>query len=197
MRALAHSRLVAPLRPVIADLLDLHLYTEQLSLEMRETIIDADGREVFDSGWWEPNAMANEGQASVLNVYWRETAVPDKYLTLLNMPGSPPGKTTTMASMTEATTPGTDGYDRQQIVSGDWSSPALSSGDEQIQAAQQTFGPFSDIVPVSHVAVTSTATGTGGIFILSVPTAYFTANVAARNFAVDESYLVTLRDKQV
>jgi hypothetical protein len=199
--ALARKRLIQPLRPLVARAFDLHLHQDALSFEMRERIVYDDGysgpKVTFDSDWWQPNAMANEGQAEVLNVVWRGTSPVSKYLALLNMPSSTPSKTTTMSSMVEATTAGTNGYSRQQLLTSDWSSPALDSGDEQTQAAQKTFGAFTANVPVSHVCVVSTSTGTSGIFILYVPTAYFTANAAARTYVSGESYLVTLRDKQV
>lgn len=200
MKRFANSRIIRPLRPIVADLFDLSLHLEGLSFEMRERIVRDDGhgpKTIFDSGFWEPNAMANEGQASILNVYWREQSNVSKYLALLNMPSSVPTATTTMATMTEAISPGSNGYARQQILNTDWSSPALDSGNEQVQASQKTFGAFTGSVPVSHVAVVTTSTGTGGLFILSVPTAYFVANAAARTFVNTESYLVTLRDKQI
>lgn len=196
----ARQRLVRPLRPVVARMFDLHLYEEPLFFEMHEEVWFDDGhrkRKTFDSGWWQPNAMANEGQASVLSVYWLGTSTPAKYLALLNMPSVVPTKTTTMGTMVEATTPGVSTYNRQLISTGDWTSPALDSGDEQIQAAQKTFGAFTGNVPVSHVCVVTTSTGTGGLFLLFVNTAYFTNNALARTYVSGESYLVTLRDKQI
>lgn len=189
---------LAWLRPVVADLFDLHLYTQSLALEMRERVLGPDGNVIEDTGWWEPNALTNEGQASMLNVYFRELTNVDKYLLLLNMTGGGvPTVTTTMGTMTESTTPGTDGYDRQQLIAGDWSAPALSSGNEQTTNVEKTFGPFTDDVPVSHVALATVATGTGGLLLLYVPTAYFTDTGNARTYLVGESYLPTLRDKQI
>ncbi len=190
-------KMTRPLRPFVAKAFDLHLYDNTLALEMREKIVK-DGKVTYDSGWWMPNALANEGQASMLNVYFLETTNVSKYLGLLNMTGGGvPTKTTTMSGITESTTPGTNGYSRQQITSGNWGSPALDSGDEMITAAQKTFGSFTGSVPVSHVYLTTTSTGTGGLFLLYVSTAYYVANAVARTFVSGESYLVTLRSKQV
>jgi hypothetical protein len=173
---------------------------EPFAFEMREQIFRGtpeDGELIFDSDFWAPNALTNEGQAHMLNVWAREQANLSKYLMLLNMPaGGAPTKTTVYAGLTESTTPGSNGYARQQIASGDWGAPALDSGDQQISAAQKTFGQFSGNVPVSHVGLISASTGTG-TFFLWVSTAYHTANSSARTFVSGESYLVTLRDKQI
>lgn len=189
------------LRKPVADMLGLYTDASWLALEMREEIRYDDGysgpKTIFDSGWWEPNALANEGQASMLNVYFLGTSNPSKYIGLLNMPSSIPTKTTVCTTMTESVATGTNNYNRIQINTGDWGSPALDAGDEQIQAAQKTFGVFSGNVPVSHVFGTTASTGTGGLFLFFIPTAYFTANAVARTFVNGESYLVTLRDKQI
>jgi hypothetical protein len=174
---------------------------EPFAFEMRERIYNGtpeDGELIFDSGFYTPNALTNEGQAHMLNVWAREQANLAKWLNLLNMPGAgAPVKTTTMANMTEAVAPGTNGYARQQIVAGDWGAPALDAGDMQISAAQKTFGQFTGNVPVSHVGLVSAGTGTAGTFFLWVSTAFHTANNTARTFVNGESYLVTLRDKQI
>lgn len=115
---------------------------------------------------------------------------------LLDMPGAgAPVKTDVYADLTESVSPGSNGYNRQQIAAGDWGAPALDGGDQQIVAAQKTFGQFSGNVPVSHVGLVSAATGTG-TFFLWVSTAYHTTNNVSRTFVSGESYLVTLRDKQ-
>lgn len=169
---------------------------EPFAFEMRERIFRG-GKLIFDSEFYSPNALTNAGQADMLNVWARETSALAKYLMLLNMPaGAAPTKTTVYAGLTEATVAGTNGYSRQQIISTDWGVPALDTGDEQVAAAQKTFGPFTGSVPVSHVGLVSAATGTG-TFFLYVSTAYHTANNTARTFVSGESYLVTLRDKQV
>lgn len=173
---------------------------DSLAFEMREQIYRGtpqDGELIFDSGFFAPNALTNEGQAHMLNVWAREQANLAKYLMLLNMPAAgAPTKTTVYAGLTESVAPGSNGYARQQIAAGDWGAPALDAGDQQISAAQKTFGQFTGNVPVSHVGLISTATGSG-TFFLWVSTAYHTANNTARTFVLGESYLVTLRDKQV
>ena len=170
---------------------------DNLAFEMREEIFDKDGNKVFDSEFYSPNALTNDGQAHMLNVWAREQANLNKWLTLLNMAaGAAPTKTSTLSTITEAITVGSNGYARQQIAAGDWGAPALDSGDQQITAAQKTFGPFTGNVPVSHVALASVGSTFTGTLFLYVSTAYHTANTASRTFVNGESYLVTLRDKQ-
>lgn len=89
------------------------------------------------------------------------------YLALLT---AAPNDATTMATMTELTTPGTNGYDREicafDAPTGDPSSTQNSS--------LITFGPFSsDLGNVTHLALVSAATGTAGDL-----TMYWTADVA-------------------
>lgn len=89
------------------------------------------------------------------------------YLALLT---AAPGDTTTMATMTELTTPGSNGYNRQTCA---WSAPTgdpASTGN----TALLTFGPFTaDLGNVTHLALVSASTGTSGDFIW-----YWTADVA-------------------
>ena len=172
---------------------------DNLAFEMRERILSPEGDILYDSDYWEPNALTNDGQAHMLNVWAREQANLNKFLMLLNQPGgAAPTKTSTLANITEAEVINTDGYIRTQIASGDWGAPALDSGDQQIAATQKTFGPASgNGWPVSHVALASIGSTFTGTLFLYVSTAYHTANSTSRVFVSGESYLVTLRDKQI
>lgn len=166
------------------------------AFEMREQIF-LDGEKTFDSEFYSPNTLTNAGQADMLNAWARETSPLAKYIMLLNMPaGGAPTKTTVYSGLTESVAPGTNGYDRQQLLAADWAAPSLVSGDMQISAVEKTLGPFTGPVPVSHVGLISTATGTG-TFFLYISTLYHNTNNVARTFVAGESYLVTVRDKQV
>jgi hypothetical protein len=170
---------------------------DNLAFEMMEQVFDKDGNEIYNSGFYSPNALTNDGQAHMLNVWAREQSNLNKWLMLLNMAaGAAPTKTSTLSTITEAVTINTNGYARTLISSADWGAPALDTGDQQITASQKTFGPFTGDVPVSHVALASVASTFTGTLFLYVSTAYHTANNAARTFVSGESYLVTLRDKQ-
>lgn len=81
------------------------------------------------------------------------------YLALLT---AAPTDATTMATMTEVTTPGSNGYARQAVT---WSAP---SGDPSSSSntGALTFGPFSaDLGNVTHCALVSASTGTAGDLI--------------------------------
>lgn len=81
------------------------------------------------------------------------------YLALLT---AAPTDATTMATMVEVTTPGSNGYSRQPVT---WSAP---SGDPSSSSntGALTFGPFTaDLGNVTHCALVSAATGTAGDFI--------------------------------
>lgn len=164
------------------------------AFEMKETILDAEGNVIEETDWM-PNALTNDGQAHMLNVWAREQANNNKWLMLLNHVTSP-SKASVMSNITEAVTINTNGYARTQISATDWSAPSLDVGDQQISASQKTFGPFTGNVPVTHVALASLASQFSGTLFLYVPTAYYQANGTARTFVNGESYLVTLRDKQ-
>lgn len=169
---------------------------DSLAFEMREQIFNDEGELVFDSEFFTPNALTNDGQADMLNVWARGVSAVAKYLMLLNMTTGL-AKTSTLGTITEAVTINTNGYARTLISTADWGAPALDAGDQQIAATQKTFGAFTGNVPVTHVALASVASTFTGSLYLYVPTAYFTANSAARVFVSGESYLVTLRDKQI
>lgn len=132
----------------------------------RYDIVNPDGSYV-ERGEWVENFWADEGEQSVLNVYFLAAANPSKYLCLLQ--GSP-GETTTMATMTEAQTPAANGYNRQQINSGDWSTPALDSGDYMTTASSKTFGPASgsNWTSITYIGLVTTLTGTGGKFLAAI-----------------------------
>jgi hypothetical protein len=167
-------------------------------LMLRDKVLNSDGSVAYESDWVH-NALTNDGQASMLNVYFRAGTVPPHYLAMLNMVGANvPTKTQTMTApnWNESETPGSNGYSRPQLLSGNWSAPSLSGGDEQVTHAQQTFGPLTTTShAVSHVAVVTVATGTSGAVILWVAGTYLAANNAAQSLAATQSYLVTLSDK--
>lgn len=99
------------------------------------------------------------------------------YLVLLT---AAPSDTTTMSTMSELTTPGTNGYSRQVVT---WSTPADASGTRRTQNVGVVgFGPFSsDLSNVTHLALVSASTGTAGDFLA------FWAADAARDPASGDS----------
>jgi hypothetical protein len=100
------------------------------------------------------------------------------YLALLT---SAPSDTTTLGTMAELTTPGTNGYDRQSVT---WSAPGSDGAGarETHNTGTITFGPFtSDLSNVTHCALVSASTGTTGDFI------FFWALDSARDPASGDS----------
>lgn len=136
----------------------------------RGELVAPDGTALWRGDWHE-NTLHDEGEASILNVYFREQANPAKYLGLAAQ-GSTASivETATMAAITEAAAPGSNGYTRQQIVAGDWGAPALDSGDYMVTSAQKSFGPNTGATwNVTHAFITTTATGAGGLLLVSIP----------------------------
>lgn len=149
-------------------------------------VVNSDGSVAFEEDF-QLNLLADEGEESIINVYFREQSNPSKYLALLS---AAPGETTTMATMTETQTPGSGGYARQQILNTDWAAPSLDSGDMQSAASQKTFGPCATSAwTVAYVALVTTSTGTGGKFIAAVQLSTTTT------VAVGQSFLYTLAAK--
>jgi hypothetical protein len=156
--------------------------------EGRGKVAFPDGTWEWTDDEWKPNVTLDEGEASVINVYLREQANPSKYLALIS--GSAPAETDVFSGLTESETPGTDGYNRQQIVAGDWGAPALDSGDHQSAAAEKTFGPNTSTAwTIAHVVMTTAATGTAGLAIMYVTT-------TTTSIGTNVSYKFTLRWKQ-
>lgn len=152
-------------------------------------VVNPDGSVAWEDPDFQPNALADEGEQNMLNVYLLETSHLTKYLFLLN-DGSL-AETDTVATVTETDTAGTHGYARQQVLAADWSVPALASGDYATTAAQKTFGPASTSSwTLTTAAMTTTSTGTGGKFLLYIAlSGTTTVNVA-------QSFLYTLTFKQ-
>lgn len=81
-----------------------------------------------------------------------------------------PTDATTMATMAEVTTPGTNGYTRPAVT---WSAP---SGDPSTSSNTNAIsvGPFtSDLANIPYIGLVSAATGTAGDFLY-----FWTADVA-------------------
>lgn len=131
----------------------------------KATILDPDGSVAWENDW-QINTLVDQGEQSVLNVYFLEAANPSKYFMLLNQ--SDPIETDTVANLTESKVTGTNGYSRVQVLNTDWGAPALVSGDYKTTAAAKTFGPASSSSwTVTHVGLVTTTTG------LTSPTTLF------------------------
>lgn len=186
----------------------------------RGMVLNADGSvaQVLD---WVPNALTNEGQTNMLNVYLKGTSQTATFrLGLLsNAAGgqgaSAPAKTSTAAvilvsgSATQAATnvyeENGGGYGRQPIAQANWGTPALNGGDEMSTAAMQTFGPAtgaawtgvggsgSGSTAITYAFLSTGAAGTGDTTGVLV---LYVALSASTIIAVSQSFNYTLNFKQ-
>lgn len=125
---------------------------------------DEAGEVTWQSGLLE-NALMNQGEMDVLNVYLLEQAHKTKYLALLDMSGLvDPTESDTIATLyaSESKSPGSGGYSRQQVLSTDWGAPFLSGDDYRVEStAGKVFGPFTATAAlITHVLIVTSATGT-------------------------------------
>lgn len=139
---------------------------------------------------WTPNALADEGESNILDVYFRGAAVPTNfYVGLLN---STPTDTTTLATMTNE--PATGGYSRKLIErsSVGWPTLALDAGDYRAVSSVETFtATGAAIGPVTYAFLcTNAASGTAGLFL-----AYTVLTTSPRTINDGESLDVTTRVK--
>lgn len=149
-------------------------------------LLSPEGDVLWQDADWIPNALHDAGEQSVLNVYLKEQANPSKYLGLLN-DASVAETDGTMSAVTEAQTPGTNSYNRQQIANTDWTDDGLQGGDYRFSAAEKTFGPITTgAVTATHASLSTTAT-TAGILLVTV------ALSATTVIAVGQSFKYTLR----
>jgi hypothetical protein len=130
---------------------------------------NADGS-IACEGDWRLNAIANEGEVDILNVYFTGAVEPHEnlYLALLS---AAPTNSTTMMTMAELNLATELGYSRDIIAMVDWSAPS-GTQPADVTAAVKTFGPNikgADWIPFSHAALVTTESGTDGKFILFVP----------------------------
>lgn len=175
----------------------------------RGFVLDPDLREFYDrKGFiktkdaavetdWVENALLDEGEQDLLNVYYLQTSDLSKYLAL--MKGAAPAETDTLTFLAggtngEGQTPAANGYNRQQILNTDWGAPGLNVGDYQTTAAQKTFGPASGsnwasltgVTLVTHV--TSQSSGSGKLLTYVALSGTTTVNIG-------QSFLYTLAQK--
>lgn len=155
-------------------------------VEGRGQLLSPDGDVLWEDPDWIPNALHDAGEQSMLSVYLKEQANVAKYVGLLN-DASVAETDGTMTAVTEMATPGSNGYNRQQIAAGDWTDDGLQGGDYRFSAAEKTFGPISGSAQTAtHASLSSTSTG-AGILIATV------ALSGTTTINVGQSFKYTLR----
>lgn len=149
-------------------------------------VVNPDGTVAWQEDEWGVNALHDAGEQSMLNVYLREQSNPTKFLALLN-DASIAETDGTMSAVTESKTPGSDGYNRQQITAGEWTDNGLVGGDYRFTAAEKTFGPITgSAATVTHTAICTTSTGAGLLLATNAVSATTTV-------AVNQSFKVIFR----
>lgn len=109
----------------------------------------------------------------------------------------PPTKETKMKDIIESAIPGTKGYTRQRVAPEEWSIPQISYGDAEIISSSKPFGPFTEGIEVTHVALCSIDGGTDGTIYLHSPIQFFIDNKEARKFEIGDIYQIAIKDKQI
>ena len=117
--------------------------------------LDRQFREAQD---WNLNALANEGEVDMLDVYFDSQAVRTTlYFGLLS---AAPGETTTEATMSEIS--GT-GYARIAVTRGtDWGVPTHAGG---TASATKTFTAGGTWTAATDLSLSTSSSGTAGLFI--------------------------------
>ncbi len=140
-------------------------------------------REVRRSQLWTPNALADEGEKDILDVYFDDVAVrTNTYLRLYN---DTPIETDTLATLTGEVT-GTS-YDGIQVARGtDWSDPALDSGDMRTVTGTKTFTAGGTWSAATQLILGTAQNGTAGLHLAWV------ALSATRTLVIADTLDVTI-----
>ena len=118
-------------------------------------------RELIGDQGWSPNALANEGEVDILDVYFDAQAVrTNLYFGLVT---AAPSETTTEATMSELT-PATFNYNRIAVVRGtDWGVPTHAAG--TLSTTKQFAATGGAWAAATDLTLSTSASGTAGLFI--------------------------------
>lgn len=140
--------------------------------------------EVIEAQDWALNALANEGEADILNVYFDAQAV--RTTLYFRLAAAAPAETTTNATVTEVS--GT-GYDGIAVTRGtDWSAPAHDTG---TSTGTKTFtGGAGGWTGATDLFLATSQNGATGLFIAYA--ALSQTRTLAENDTLDVTMTVTL-----
>lgn len=114
---------------------------------------------------WTPNALADEGEKDILDVYFDDVAV--RTSLFLRLYNDTPVETDTLATLVNETS-GT-GYGPITVTRGtDWTDPALDAGDMQTVMSTKQFAATGAWTAATHLVLATVGTGTGGLLIAYV-----------------------------
>lgn len=119
--------------------------------------------EIIRSQLWSPNALVDEGEGDMLDVYFGTQAVrATLYLRLYSDGGIV--DTDTLATLTNEVT-GT-GYNGVAVTRGtDWSAPALDAGDMLTTTSTKTFSATGTWTAADELVLATVQSGTAGLFL--------------------------------
>ena len=117
-----------------------------------------------------PNALMDEGEQEILDVYLRAATPPTShYFGLGNNGGTPgvPAETATLATITEVSG---SGYARIAVARNttDWPTLALDAGDYQASSVTKQFSATGTWTAADYLFLTTVASGTVGKLIATV-----------------------------
>lgn len=121
------------------------------------------------------NALLDEGERNVLDVYFRNNLAPASFF--LGLHSGALAETHTLTNVVE---PSQAGYARQAIARNttDWGTPALDAGDYKTTATQESFGAAATWTPVNECFLSSTSAGASGSVLLSAALSTFRSLVS-------------------
>jgi hypothetical protein len=117
--------------------------------------------EIQNSQLWTPNALADEGEIDILDVYLDDVAVHNTFFRLYN---DTPVETDTLATLTGEVT-GT-GYAGITVTRGtDWPQPALDSGDALTTSVVKTYTAGGTWTVATALVWAGVISGTAGLHL--------------------------------
>lgn len=146
----------------------------------------AAGKEALDiyrSQLWTPNALADEGEIDILDVYVEDQAV--RTSTHFRLYNDTPAETDTLSTLVNEVS-GT-GYGGITVTRGtDWSAPALDSGDGMSTSVVKTYTAGGTWTAATQLVWATVGSGTSGLFL------GWAALSATRSLVLNDTLDVTL-----
>jgi len=115
--------------------------------------------EVINDALWTPNALADEGEVDILNVYFDVQAVRTNFY--LGLTTAAPGEASTLATISEHAA--SNGYARKVVARGSaWTAPTAGAGTTSSTVTWTATGTWTT---VTDLFLTTVITGTAEEFI--------------------------------
>lgn len=121
--------------------------------------------DIVNGALWTPNALADEGEADILDVYFDTQAVRSNLYGRLY--DDTPVETDTLTTLTGEVSG--SGYAAVTFARGtDWGAPGLDSGDMQTDSTTKTFTATGTWSSATYIVLATVASGTSGLLIAYV-----------------------------